>query len=157
LQQSDLQTWHEVIDFKKQKINWRFKSRVRSNSTEFIEGLSVASQPPHRSSRKPDTLSNSSTSLNMMSGKDDFDEPVVGTLVCGASTQFKIIVEATAEQCQELLLQISVWPTMRMPTGTCSIPLINNSFLFAKRNHDEESQEIDFLVAQALLNARKFI
>ena len=146
LQQSDQRTWHEVIDFKKQKINWRFKSRVRSNSNEFIEGLSAVSQPSSSLRAKPDTLSNGS-SLNIVVGNDDFDEPVQGTLVCGASTQFKIIVESAAEQCTELVLQISVWPTMRMPTGSCSIPLINNSFLFAKRNHVEESHEIDFLVA----------
>jgi hypothetical protein len=44
-----------------------------------------------------------------------------------------------------------------MPTGGSTIPLINTSFLFSSRGHIEESYEIDFLVAQSLLNGRKFI
>ena len=27
----------EIIDFKKEKIDWRFKTRMRSNSNEFLE------------------------------------------------------------------------------------------------------------------------
>ena len=26
----------EIIDFKKEKIDWRFKTRMRSNSNEFL-------------------------------------------------------------------------------------------------------------------------
>jgi hypothetical protein len=44
-------------------------------------------------------------------------------------------------------LQVSVWPTIRMPTGGATIPLINTSFLLATRQHLEESHEIDFMVA----------
>ena len=27
----------EIIDFKKEKIDWRFKTRMRSNSNEFLD------------------------------------------------------------------------------------------------------------------------
>jgi len=76
--------------------------------------------------------------------EDDWDEEVKGTLVSAVSNTFKIKVTGLA---QESSLQLSVWPTFRMPTGGSAIPLINTSFLFASRNQIEESVEIDFLVA----------
>jgi hypothetical protein len=69
---------------------------------------------------------------------------------------FKVLIAPT-EDVTDLVLQVSVWPTIRMPTGGATIPLINTSFLLATRGHVEESYEIDFLVAQSLVNARKFI
>jgi hypothetical protein len=101
---------------------------------------------------KPEKFSCSS-SINL-DEDEDWQEEVKGSLVCGASNTFRIMVQG---EYAESILSISVWPTIRMPTSSSSIPLINAAFLFATRNHIEEAHEIDFLVAQALLNARKFI
>lgn len=137
---------------------------MRSNSNEFIEGFpfSTGNNQPQKhkeSSQKPgnETFSVNS-SLNI--DEEDWDEEVKGTLVCGCSNTFRIKVSHEVAELvleDKICLQLSVWPTIRMPTGGSTIPLINTSFLFATRNHIEESYEIDFLVAQSLVNARKFI
>ena len=81
--------------------------------------------------------------------EDDWDQEVKGTLVCGVANIFKIKVsqEYLDNTSDKVFLQLSVWPTVRMPTGGSTIPLINTSFLFSSRGHIEESYEIDFLVA----------
>lgn len=85
-----------------------------------------------------------------MLDEDDWDEEVKGTLVCGCSNTFKLILsldDFEQDSNDKVCLQLSVWPTIRMPTGGSTIPLFNTSFLFASRNHIEESFEIDLLVA----------
>lgn len=43
--------FQEVIDFKKHKISYRFKSRIRSNSNEFIDGIPFYSSSSHSRKR----------------------------------------------------------------------------------------------------------
>ncbi len=82
--------------------------------------------------------------------------------MCGVSNTYRVLIESDEGSTKEsllnqLCLKLSVWPTIRMPTGSSTIPLINTMFLFSSRGHVEESQEIDLLVAQSLVNGRKFI
>jgi hypothetical protein len=86
-----------------------------------------------------------------MLDEEDLEEEVKGTLVCGVSYTFKIRVSREFQEIiqtsEKICLQLSVWPTIRMPTGGSTIPLINTSFLFSSKNCIEESYETDFLVA----------
>ena len=43
--------FQEIIDFKKHKISYRFKSRIRSNSNEFIDGIPYYSSSSHQNRR----------------------------------------------------------------------------------------------------------
>jgi hypothetical protein len=91
--------FQDVIDFKKQKINWRFKSRMRSNSNEFIEGFPFSSTAIHtnqvRSHQLRSKPGNEAFTCNSSEGlldEEDWEEDVKGTLVCGVSNAFKIVV-----------------------------------------------------------------
>lgn len=81
--------------------------------------------------------------------EEDWEEDVKGTLVCGVSNAFKIYISSEVLEAanEQLTLSLYLWPTIRMPTGGSTIPLINTTFLLQSRNHIEESNEIDFLVA----------
>ena len=64
---------------------------------------------------------------------EDSEEEARGTLVCGVASTYKVIVEnedGLSDTLNLLCLKLSVWPTIRMPTGSSTIPLINTMFLF---------------------------
>lgn len=117
---------------------------MRSNSNEFIEGFPFNSGSINARDNQNTKAEKFSCNSSLGVEEDDWDEEVKGTLVSGVATSFKIRVHNLDLDSS---LQLSVWPTIRMPTGGSTIPLINTSFLFASRNHIEESNEIDFLVA----------
>jgi hypothetical protein len=139
---------------------------MRSNSNEFIDGIPFYNSGSFSSSRASafKVIQHEDSSPKIIED-DDWEEEVKGTLVCGVSNVFKICIEnddssqLLSEQIvrSSLILRLSIWPTIRMPTGSSTIPLINTLFLLSGRGHKEESNEIDFLVAQSLVNGRKFI
>lgn len=151
--------WRDVIDFKKQKVDWRFKSRMRSNSNEFIEKLPLyLGQSSSSKELKPRTLDGP----EVLEDEDEWED-VQGTLVSCVSRQFLILIEPSEQNplastgVELQALQFHVWPTFRTPTSSASIPLINTSFLLSSKGHESESEELEFLVAQSLLAGRKFI
>lgn len=94
-----------------------------------------------------------------MAEEEEWEE-VQGTLVCGVANKFRVTFSQEDEGDDDFDVQaihFFVWPTFRMPTGSSTITLINTNHLFDQRSYSEESQELDFLVAQSLLAGRKFI
>ena len=100
--------WEDVIDFKKQRINWRFKSRMRSNSNEFIEGFPFNQQHHSKDShyhsrsdatnQKPGNESFSCNSSLQIIDEDDWEEEVKGTLLCACAHTFKVVL--SCDDCQ---------------------------------------------------------
>jgi hypothetical protein len=71
---------------------------MRSNSNEFIEGFPFNQQSNTKENKKDQTKSrpgnesfSCNSSINMLD-EDDWDEEVKGTLVCGCSNTFKLIL-----------------------------------------------------------------
>jgi len=97
----------EIIDFKKEKIDWRFKTRMRSNSNEFLESpFALLQKLPKDNSPSFRILHNSevansqkehadSEDLSLISSEEEVDLKQDGKIIVlgnGISNQFTLYV-----------------------------------------------------------------
>ena len=61
----------EIIDFKREGIDWQFKTRMRSNSNEFLESPLAFAQSKMR--QKPGSTIADSESVSLISSEQDDD------------------------------------------------------------------------------------
>jgi hypothetical protein len=119
------QATNEIIDFKREKIDWRCKTRMRSNSNEFLD----CNNEPDISS---DTVISEDSDVMNLEGHHTMLVSAIGRRF-----EFRLvpIAETKTSDLPKYLqsIKLDVWPCFRMPLGGSSISLINNSFLFASR------------------------
>ena len=93
----------EIIDFKKEKIDWRFKTRMRSNSNEFLESPLAFVQKMPKEKAPFDNNSNEtgtnnkepadSEDLSMLSSDEEVELEQMGKITIlgnGISNQFTL-------------------------------------------------------------------
>ena len=98
----------EIIDFKKEKIDWRFKTRMRSNSNEFLESplAFVQKMPKEKAPFEMNESNNSSNEtgknskepadsedLSMLSSDEEVELEQMGKITIlgnGISNQFTL-------------------------------------------------------------------
>ena len=94
----------EIIDFKKENIDWRFKTRMRSNSNEFLESpVQFAQKRERQKAERESRYDNNSESVSILSS--DYEEELLDkqegqvTILCNAiSNSFNLHFAYEASQ-----------------------------------------------------------